>query len=131
MIVDANTKVPMDITTCTQVSYCDHIQAACSNLVATNADMKKNLETVRSTLLDPVEISTRIVEGKITKVEEKRQALADDLTNGYTLMNKVHDWPGSFELKNHLVYPMREWIQTLFASTNDCIDFAHLQQIND
>ena len=65
---------------------------------------------VRSSLPDPVEIYTTTVKNKITEVEAKNQALTDALMDGYALMNRVHDWPGSLVLKNHLVYPMRERI---------------------
>lgn len=108
MIIYANPEALVDITTCTLVNCCDHIQVACSNLVATNSDMRRKLEMVISTLLDLVEIYMRIVKNKITEVEAKKQALIDALVDNYALMNKVHDWPGSLALKNHLVYPMRE-----------------------
>ena len=100
----------VDITTCTLVRCCDHIQGACLNLVATNVNMKDKLETVISTLPDLVEIYTRSIEGTITEVEEKRQALANSLADGYALMNRIDDWLASLALKNHLVYPMRERI---------------------
>jgi len=60
-----------------------------------------------------------MVEGKVRELEAKKQALANSLSNGYSLMNKVHDWSGSLALKNHLVYLLREKIQTLFASTKE------------
>lgn len=69
----------------------DHIQAACSNLVATNASMKKKLETVRSALPNPMDIYTRMVKRKFSEGEAKKQALADTFADSYVLMNKVHD----------------------------------------
>jgi len=72
--------------------------------------MKRKSETVRSTLLDLVEIYMRTVEGKNTEVEAKKKALANALMNSYALMNKFHDWLGSLVLENILVYPMREKI---------------------
>ena len=91
IIIDANKEALTEITTCTFINCCDHIRAACSNLVATNADMKRKLEMVRSTLPNPREIYTRTIEGKITEVEAKKQALAYALMDGYTMMNKVCD----------------------------------------
>lgn len=73
----------------------------------------------------------RMVEGNIVEGEAKKQALENSLTDGYTLMNKVHDYPKNLALKNHLVYPMREKIQGLFSNTKDFTDPTQLQQIND
>jgi len=50
----------------------------------------------------------RMIEGKISKGEAKKQALVGTHVDDYTLMNKVHDWLGSLVLKNQSVYPMRE-----------------------
>lgn len=61
------------------------------SLAATNAEMKRKLERVRSSLPDPVAIYVRTVEGKVMEMEAKKQALADALIDGYALMNKVHD----------------------------------------
>lgn len=100
-VTEANTKASMDKSTCTLIDYCDHIQMECMRLATTNVEMKQKLETLKSTLPDPVEIYTGSVENKVRELEMKKQALAEALTNGYTLMGKVHDWLGSLALKNH------------------------------
>jgi len=90
--------------------------------MATNADMKKNLETGRSMFPDPVEIYARTIDGKINKVAGKKQALTKALADGYALIYRVHDWLGSLTLKNQLVYPMREKLQILFVSSRECME---------
>jgi len=72
MIIDAKMEAPENITVCTLVSCCDHIEITCSNLVATNADMRKKLETGISMMPNPVEIYERTIEGKTNEVEVKK-----------------------------------------------------------
>lgn len=130
-ITKANTEAPKDITTYTLASCYDHIQATCSNMVAINTDMKKKLETGRSTLPDPVKIYARTIDGNINKVAAKKQAIVEALANRYALMDRVQYWPRSLVLKNQLVYPMREQLQILFASNRECINSNQLQKIDE
>lgn len=89
--MDANMEAPKDITAYTLVSCCDHIQVACLNRVATNADMRKKLEIGRSALPKPVEIYVRTIKGKISDVEAKNQAPANALMDEFSLIDIVHD----------------------------------------
>jgi len=63
--------------------------------------MRQKLETVKSILPDPMEIYAWMVKGKVRQLEVKNKALARALTDGDTLMGKVHKWSGSLALKNH------------------------------
>lgn len=90
-ITNVSTKAPKDIATCTLANCYDHIQATCSSRVAKNTDMKNNLETLRSTLPDPIEIYARMVNEKISEVAAKKQALIEALVDGYGLMDRVHN----------------------------------------
>jgi len=56
-------------------NFCDHIQAASSSLVATHADMKNKLETIKSTLPDPVEIYAQIIDKNIDIVSTTKESL--------------------------------------------------------
>lgn len=87
--------------------------------MATNADMKKNLETARS------------IDEKISVVAVKKQELTKALADRYTLMDKVHHLPRSLAIKNHPVHHMREQLQILFANSKECTDFDQLQKINE
>ena len=77
-------------------------------LTATNAEMKWKLETIKFALPDPMEIYLWMVEGKVSELEIKKQALAEALTNRYALIGKVHDWSHNLALKCHQVYSLRE-----------------------
>lgn len=63
----------------------------CSSLVATNVDMKKKLDTVRSTLCDLTEIYNRTIDEKINNVAAVKESLVEALADGFSLMDKVHD----------------------------------------
>jgi len=130
-VVEANTEELTDMSACSLIDCCNHIQTACIRLATTNAEMKKKLEIVRSVVPDPVLIYARSVESEMRELETKKQALANALTDGYALMGKVNDWSGILALKNHQVYPLQEQIQSLFANTRACINRVQLQQLNE
>lgn len=71
-----------------------------------NVDMKKILETVRSTLPDPTEIYTRTIDEKINIVTTAKESLVEALADGFSLLGKVHDWSGSLAINNQVVYPL-------------------------
>ena len=82
--------------------------------MATNAEMRKELETDRSTLRDLVKIYSRMIDEKISVVVATKQALNEELTEGYALMDKFHDWLGNLAIKNQQIYPLWEQLQMVF-----------------
>lgn len=80
----------------------------CSGLLATNIELKKNLETVRSALPDPIVSYTQEINDKLTTVTAIKQSLTEAHVDVYTLIDQEHDWSGNLAQKNQLVYPLRE-----------------------
>lgn len=108
IISDVVIEAPKDITSCTLVNFCDHIQIVCSSLGATNADKKKKLDTVISVLPDLTEIYVKTIDKKIIIAVVAIESLVEALVDGFALMDKMHDWSGSLAIMNQLVYPLRE-----------------------
>jgi len=80
-----------DITSWMLVNCCDHIQVACSSLIAMNVDMKRKLETVRFMFHDLTETYARTMDEKIITIAAAKESLPEVLDDGLTLMNKVDD----------------------------------------
>lgn len=105
-ILDVIIEALEDIASCKLVNCCDHIQVACSSLVATNGDMKKKLEKVKSVFPDLTKIYARTIEEKISMVTPVRESLVEALADGFSLMEKMHDWFGILTLKNQPIHPL-------------------------
>lgn len=64
-IIEANTEALADTYAYSLIGCCDHIQTACICLATTNEEMKKEIEIVRSTLPNPMEIHPCSFESKM------------------------------------------------------------------
>jgi len=84
--------------------------------------MKKKLETIRNALPDLVEIYACTIDEKIITIKIVKQSLVQAISDGYALMDKVHEWFESLAIKNQPIYPLREQLQVLPDESRECIN---------